>query len=530
MKKKLFLICTLAAVLCFAAVFAEKMPENIELQDIGFNDMDKGKNSVYIARKGEGEEYLVDAERNIIGGPYEYISDFETFPYAVQKSGAKTLYDHNGEVLADVQPGWEIDPPANGVYAVRNNEDSTLVTEFILYEYPSKKELCRFDFYVDLRKAQQAEKWFVQKGGKWALVNKQGEFLTDFIYDDVIKQFNPDYFPYPKAYAIVKQNGEEKYIDWNLNEIDLDDYNGEPFVTNCTYLSASGYDYKRYYIYENKDKTAIYDKTEEKYLIPYQNEYKFVYKNGKYIIAKKGSYFGIIDEEQNVILPFEYSGLSFDNDSGFLVYSKGAVDLAFSGYYDLERQCIASEDSGFLHADGIFIKGYTNYDEEGYKHYCAEILNAAGHNLTGEVYHPSVNYSDGRFYKISGYEGEEPQEIDVKRNFAVIKLNGKYLDFDGVIKKSRTLVPVREIIENLGGEVNWNNGEKTVKTVLKGKTIGMQIGSDKLTVNGEERVLDTPAQLIGDKTMIPLRALAEAAGFKVDWDNRIKCVYIVAEK
>ena len=58
----------------------------------------------------------------------------------------------------------------------------------------------------------------------------------------------------------------------------------------------------------------------------------------------------------------------------------------------------------------------------------------------------------------------------------------------------------------------------------------MRIDSAVMTVDDAEKALDVPAQLIGEKTMLPLRALAESAGFAVDWDERIKCVYISGAK
>ena len=105
-------------------------------------------------------------------------------------------------------------------------------------------------------------------------------------------------------------------------------------------------------------------------------------------------------------------------------------------------------------------------------------------------------------------------------------MNGKYLDFDGVIRRDRTLVPVRDIIEALGGTVDYSDSDKSVRAALGGSIIDMRIDSAVMTVDGAEKALDVPAQLIGEKTMLPLRALAESAGFAVDWDERIKCVYI----
>ena len=510
--------------MCFGAAYAEKISENAQISDVSFSGVDVGLNSVYIARVADGEEYLVDGEKNIVAGPFEYIADYGSFPLGVEKSGAKTLFDHNGDVLAKVEKGFEVFYPKNGIYAVGNNEDCNKITDFKMFDYETRKELCHIDFFVDFSAETQTEKMFTEKNGKWALINKYGELLTDFVYDDVKKKFNPDYYPYPKAYAIVVINGEEKYIDWNLNEIDLDNYGGEPFVTNCTYLVASGYDYKRYYIYESGEKTGIFDSEENKFAIPYQTEYKFLSKDGNFITVEKNGKQGVINIQGEVVLPFEYNSSKYD-DTGYWWYTKDEK----SGYYDINRSCEITENGAIYQFDGIFVDFYSEYTTaDGYsgKQYSAKIINAAGHNLTGEIYHPSVNCADGKFYRISTSEDEEIKEIFVPRDFAVIKVLGKYLDFDGIVKNNRTLVPVREITQALGGEVFWNESENSVKIFIGGKEIYFKIGSNKMVIDGEEKVLDTAPQLIENKTMVPLRALSEAADFSVDWDEKIKCVYI----
>ena len=116
--------------------------------------------------------------------------------------------------------------------------------------------------------------------------------------------------------------------------------------------------------------------------------------------------------------------------------------------------------------------------------------------------------------------------IDVNRNFAIINLNGKYLDFDGVIADDRTLVPVREITEGLGGEVLWDEENLSARIFIDGREIIFTIESDNMMVNAESVLLDVPAKLINGKTMVPLRKLAEVLGAVVDWDGSMKCVYI----
>ncbi len=87
-------------------------------------------------------------------------------------------------------------------------------------------------------------------------------------------------------------------------------------------------------------------------------------------------------------------------------------------------------------------------------------------------------------------------------------------------ENGRTLGPVRFIAESFDAKVGWDDATQTV-TVDQGQTsIRLQIGSDKMYVNGEERILDVPANTYNARTLIPLRALVEALGKQVLWDDR----------
>ncbi len=89
-----------------------------------------------------------------------------------------------------------------------------------------------------------------------------------------------------------------------------------------------------------------------------------------------------------------------------------------------------------------------------------------------------------------------------------------------VIIDSRTLVPVRFISEAFGCEVGWDADTQTVTITKDGRIVTMQIGSKTITVDGAAKEIDVPAQIIESRTMVPLRALTEALGKEVFWDDR----------
>ncbi len=87
-------------------------------------------------------------------------------------------------------------------------------------------------------------------------------------------------------------------------------------------------------------------------------------------------------------------------------------------------------------------------------------------------------------------------------------------------ENGRTLVPVRFISEAFGARVGWQEATQTVLVNFEDKEIKLVIGSNEMTVNGETVLLDTPANTYNSRTLIPLRALVEALGKEVFWDDR----------
>lgn len=86
-----------------------------------------------------------------------------------------------------------------------------------------------------------------------------------------------------------------------------------------------------------------------------------------------------------------------------------------------------------------------------------------------------------------------------------------------VIKDDRTLVPLRFIAESFGAEVGWDETTKTVMETKDGNIIKLVIGGDIINRNGKDIKTDIPAQVFNDRTFIPLRALVENLDKKVFW-------------
>ena len=104
-----------------------------------------------------------------------------------------------------------------------------------------------------------------------------------------------------------------------------------------------------------------------------------------------------------------------------------------------------------------------------------------------------------------------------------------FCDQPPVIVGDRTLVPLRAIFEALGAEVYWDNDARSVTAIKDDTTIFLAIGSSVLYKNGEATYMDVPGQIINDRTMVPVRAVSESFGAKVYWDNDTRTVRVYTE-
>lgn len=107
-------------------------------------------------------------------------------------------------------------------------------------------------------------------------------------------------------------------------------------------------------------------------------------------------------------------------------------------------------------------------------------------------------------------------------------LDGSRLSCDPspVIIDGRTLIPARAVFEKMGAKVSWNDKARTVLIEYKTIKVGLTIDSDEATVNNAAVTMDVPAQIINDRTMIPLRFVGEAIGATVSWNADEYAVYI----
>jgi len=113
-----------------------------------------------------------------------------------------------------------------------------------------------------------------------------------------------------------------------------------------------------------------------------------------------------------------------------------------------------------------------------------------------------------------------------------VLVDGQRVVFDGaqpVIVDERTLVPVRGVFEHMGFTVDWDEVTGTAFLTRPGDVVTIRSGDAFFVINGEPYSPVVAPQIINERFMLPIRAIAEATGADVDWIAETRTVVITTQ-
>lgn len=122
-----------------------------------------------------------------------------------------------------------------------------------------------------------------------------------------------------------------------------------------------------------------------------------------------------------------------------------------------------------------------------------------------------------RFELVRKEDTNPPVNIEADRYYVTINGLRVESDVNPINVNGRLLVPLRAVFEAVGAIVEWNDATKTVLCKKGDKEVRVIIGSNTMTVNGLETQLDAAAEIVNGRTMVPLRAIAEGLDATVTW-------------
>lgn len=120
-----------------------------------------------------------------------------------------------------------------------------------------------------------------------------------------------------------------------------------------------------------------------------------------------------------------------------------------------------------------------------------------------------------------------------------LKVNGNLVKtpLEPIIFNDRALVPMREVFEEMGAVVKYDNDTKRVDVSMANQTVNVTIGSSEAYVNGAKTTIPdnvTPKLIAKSgesaKTMIPVRFISESIGMYVDFDGTNGIINITANQ
>lgn len=124
-------------------------------------------------------------------------------------------------------------------------------------------------------------------------------------------------------------------------------------------------------------------------------------------------------------------------------------------------------------------------------------------------------------------EAEAMSKIETAPQISIY-VDGKKIIFDTDVRleNDRTIVPMRAIFEALGTEVTWDEVNLSAIATTYGATVAITADEDVMKKNAGEIKLDTPARMFDDRMFVPVRAISEAFDCYVSWDEPSQTVLI----
>lgn len=129
------------------------------------------------------------------------------------------------------------------------------------------------------------------------------------------------------------------------------------------------------------------------------------------------------------------------------------------------------------------------------------------------------------------------------KHFIMLKLDNPNMSVDGVSQEvdpgrstspmtisGRTMVPIRAVVEAMGGTVGWDGATQKITLTARGNVVEMWMGKTDIKINGVSKKMDVAPVSKNSRTFVPVRFSAENLNCKVDWINSTKEAVIVYEE
>ena len=283
-----------------------------------------------ICKQSNGKFCLKDFHKKpiIVDADTIFGTHFDSF--MISKEGQKGLYDTEGKCLIPI--AFSTITSYNNRYWLVNKEDKQG-----LYSYMGKEILPPLydSIEVACSYCTTASNYFIVKKGLYGLCNNNGEFIVD-------PQYTAIEYRYLRYFKLTKGDSCHYLFNYKdiIKDITLDD--AMPITIQKKEQKLFYFNYKQgkaWGLLRENGQPVIavqYDKPLEK--VGYIHS-----DSTAYFIACKDNQFGLIDIDNNIVLPFQYkkiehtdfyNTIELTTDEGKQLYNMAKKQLALNLFYD----------------------------------------------------------------------------------------------------------------------------------------------------------------------------------------------------
>lgn len=176
-------------------------------------------------------------------------------------------------------------------------------------------------------------------------------------------------------------------------------------------------------------------------------------------------------------------------------------------------------------------------NKDYYYNMCSVLAETSFDPKTGTLTSEKLSEASNEVYI---HTPEVVTQIEKKRNFILMQIgkdtmqiNEKALEIDPgrsttpAILNGRALVPIRAIIEAMGGTVGWEDATQKITLEANGHKVEMQLGEMEINADGNKLGIDVAPTTLNGRTMLPVRFVAENIGCEIEWIGSTQQIVIV---
>ncbi len=217
---------------------------------------------------------------------------------------------------------------------------------------------------------EEASNWMIISSDRcsYTYINLDGEIAYPFLFDYA--------FPFEGGKAIVRLKGQEALIDYNGNYIIPFKYVKLSRINNSSYIQATD-EFGFVYLYDDLGNLIIDNSLIEEY-VNYSNNY---------LIVKSNDLYGVINLNNDIIIPIEYKSINLVNDSYFSLLNfdekVSLIDLTKNEIFN-----ISSSINLYFNQSGLSIFKQDNL---------FGLVNLEGNIIINPIYTNAISFQDGSF-------------------------------------------------------------------------------------------------------------------------------------